>query len=83
MEFFFGAIVLVIGANIAFRLYKTSKRRKSLHRDDAGFYIWIDFDGNECRSRNNPDAANGEWHQNHHKADHHHHHGDFGGGGDD
>lgn len=66
--------VLLFLAITAFVFYRNRVRRRSLHRRDDGVYVWTDWHGGTCTSRNDPSRPGGEWDGDSG--------GDGGGGGD-
>jgi hypothetical protein len=64
----FGAMLfLVVLAYAVHRHRLKSRRRRSLRREDDGFYVWVEIDGSPGRSRDDPrdrwdaeDAADGD-----------------------
>ncbi|MEP5212060.1 hypothetical protein, partial [Sulfitobacter pontiacus] len=40
---------------------RVSKRRKSLHQDISGVWVWTNFDGSEQRSDIHPESPSGAW----------------------
>ena len=46
---------------IAFQIYRTRMRKRTLGRREDGMYVWIEWHGGERSSPCDPSAPGGEW----------------------
>lgn len=74
-----GIIGIVVVAGIVLLVIRSSRRHKarrdSLHRDNSGAWVWVEFDGSTQRSDIHPDRPGGAWYTKPSDTD-------GGGGGD-
>jgi hypothetical protein len=54
------AILGIVGY-VIWNSTRNHRRRKSLHQDDAGFWVWTEYNGTTCRSEAHPGRPGGEW----------------------
>ncbi|MFQ1699881.1 hypothetical protein ACJ5NV_04720 [Loktanella agnita] len=51
----------LVVAVVVFHIYRGRVRRRSLHREADGTYVWIEWHGGERRSETDPAAPGGAW----------------------
>ncbi len=64
LRFLVEILAEMIGKSIRNRVFRRRLRRRkdSLQQDPTGMWVWIEFNGTQARSENNPDAPGGAWH---------------------
>ncbi len=58
---FIAIFIILIAGIFAFKFYQNIVRRNSLRRTSDGLFIWVEWNGKECSSHQDPNAPGGAW----------------------